>query len=187
MEKKLNSMRCLDSLGIRYEPQYFPATLLSAPEVAKHLGVAASQVYKTLVLVLPTQKPILVMVAGDRDIHLKHLAQCLGEKRLRMATQKDAEAWTGLQVGGIAALALQHKHFPTYLDQAAAFLERLFVSAGQRGVDLCLSVADLLRATRATFVEATVPASTEPAAGMTAQACKLPASLDSCRGLGTRA
>ncbi len=170
MEKKLNSMRWLDSLGMHYEPQYFPATVLSAADVATHLGVAAAQVYKTLVVVLPTRKPILVMVAADREVQLKHLAQCLGEKRLRMATQKEAEAWTGLKVGGISALALQHKHFPTYLDQAAASLEKLFVSAGQRGVNLHLAVADLLQATRATLIEATMPGAPESATEMTVQA-----------------
>lgn len=161
MAKKLNSMRFLESLGIAYQAHYFAETFLSATEVAQQLGVPDSQVYKTLVVVLSSHKPILVMIAADREIHLKRLAQSLGEKRLRMATQKEAEAWTGLKVGGISALALQHKHFPTYLDQAAASLETLFVSGGQRGVDLCLRVDDLLRATQAQLIAATATSPAE--------------------------
>jgi len=75
----------------------------------------------------------------------------------RMATQKEAEAWTGLKVGGISALALSHRGFPVYIDRPAATLDEIVVSAGQRGVDVRLTVPDLVRGTGATFVEATTP------------------------------
>ena len=44
------------------------------------LGFAVSQVYKTLVVMLPTDKPVLVLVSGERTIHLKQLAQALGTR-----------------------------------------------------------------------------------------------------------
>jgi Cys-tRNA(Pro)/Cys-tRNA(Cys) deacylase len=107
------------------------------------------------VVVLSQGKPALVLIAGDREIQLKHLAQALGEKKLRMATQKEAEAWTGLKVGGISALALCHRGFPVYIDRAAAALDEIIVSAGLRGMDIRLTVPDLVRVTGAAFVEAT--------------------------------
>ena len=157
MAKKLNSMRFLDAQGVRYEVLSFPDTIQSAMGVAAYCGLSPSHVYKTLVVVLSSGKPALVLVAGDRDIQLKRLAQVLGEKKLRMATQKEAEQWTGLKVGGISALALHHRGFPVYIDRAAAAVEAIVVSAGQRGLDVRLTVADLMRATEATFVEATTP------------------------------
>lgn len=157
MAKKLNSMRLLETQGIPYEVLTFPETIHSALGVAEHCRVPPAQVYKTLVIVLTQGTPALVLVAGDRELDLKRLAQALGEKKLRMATQKEAEAWTGLKVGGISALALVHRRFPVYLDQPASVLTDIVVSAGQRGVDLRLRVADLLRATAATLVEATAP------------------------------
>lgn len=157
MAKKLNSLRLLETQGIAHTAVYFPDTVLSATGVAEYLGLPASQVYKTLV-VLPEQgKPLLVMVAAERAIQLKRLAQALGQKKLRMATQREAEALTGLKVGGISALALRQRGFAVYLDQAAADLDDILVSAGQRGVDVRLKVADLLRATGAVFVDATAP------------------------------
>jgi Cys-tRNA(Pro)/Cys-tRNA(Cys) deacylase len=72
-----------------------------------------------------------------------------------MATQKEAEAWTGLKVGGISALALLHRSFPVYIDRAAAALDEIIVSAGQRGMDIRLTVPDFVRVTGAAFVEAT--------------------------------
>jgi Cys-tRNA(Pro)/Cys-tRNA(Cys) deacylase len=155
MIKKLNSMRVLEVQGICYEVLSFPDTIHSAVGVAAHYGLPPAQVYKTLVVVLSQGKPALVLIAGDREIQLKHLAQALGEKKLRMATQKEAEAWTGLKVGGISALALCHRGFPVYIDRAATALDGIIVSAGLRGMDIRLTVPDLVRVTGAAFVEAT--------------------------------
>lgn len=157
MAKKLNSMRLLDTHGVRYEVLSFPDTIHSAIDVAAYCGLPPAHVYKTLVVVLSQGQPALVLVAGDRELQLKRLARALGEKKLRMATQQEAEEWTGLKVGGISALALSHRGFPVYIDRAAAALEELLISAGQRGMDVRLTVADFVRVTGATFVEVTTP------------------------------
>jgi Cys-tRNA(Pro)/Cys-tRNA(Cys) deacylase len=155
MGKKLHSMRMLEAQGVRYEVLSFPDTIHSAVGVAAYYGLPPAQVYKTLVVVLSEGQPALVLIAGDHEIQLKRLAQALGKKKLRMATQKEAEAWTGLKVGGISALALCHRGFPVYIDRAAAALDEIIVSAGQRGMDIRLAIADLMRVTGAVFVEAT--------------------------------
>lgn len=155
MMKKLHSMRMLEAQGVRYEVLSFPEIIHSAVGVAAYYGLPPAQVYKTLVVVLSQGKPALVLIAGDREIQLKRLAQALGEKKLRMATQKEAEAWTGLTVGGISALALWHRGVPVYIDRAAAALDEIIVSAGQCGMDIRLTVTDLVRVTGAIFVEAT--------------------------------
>jgi Cys-tRNA(Pro)/Cys-tRNA(Cys) deacylase len=59
-------------------------------------------------------------------------------------------------VGGIAALALLHRGFDVCLDRPALSLEQVYVSAGQRGIDLRLRVSDLIRVTGARVVEATL-------------------------------
>ena len=153
--KKLNSMRVLEAQVIRYEVLSFPDTIHSAVGVAAYYGLPPAQVYKTLVVVLAQGKPALVLIAGDRALQLKHLAQALGEKKLRMATQKEAEAWTGLKVGGISTLAVLHRGFPVYIDCATTALDEIVVSAGQRGMDIRLTVPDFVRVTGAAFVEAT--------------------------------
>ncbi len=158
MAKKLNSMRILDSEGVSYDVLDFPDTIHSAQEVAEYFGVATSDVYKTLVLITAKKTPILVMVPADHDLQVKRLAQVIGDKKLRMATHNEAEAVTGLKVGGISALALRHRRFPVYLAQTAAGRDRLLVSAGRRGTNLRLSVADIVRVTGATLVDVTAPA-----------------------------
>src|SRR5438445_13660820 len=106
MVKKLNSMRVLEAQRVRYEVLSFPDTIHSAVGVAAYYGLPPAQVYKTLVVVLSQGQPALVLIAGDRELQHKRLAPAYGEKKLRMATQKEAEAWTGLKFGGISALTL---------------------------------------------------------------------------------
>lgn len=155
MAKKLNSMRRLDRHDVAYEVMHFPPHIHSATGVADFFNLPPDMVYKTLVVLPQLGKPRLILVPGDREIHLRRLAQTLDIKRLRMATRKEAESSTGLQVGGISALALQHRNFPVYIDRAATHLNKLLVSAGRRGINLCLQTTDLINILDATIIEAT--------------------------------
>jgi Cys-tRNA(Pro)/Cys-tRNA(Cys) deacylase len=152
---KLNSMRVLEARGVPYEIFTYPPARHSALEVAELAKAPPAQVYKTLVVQREGGKPLLVMIAADRELNLKRLAASTGEKKLRMATQRDAERLTGLQVGGISALALLNRGFDVFIDRTASELTELYVSGGQRGVNLRLAVADLIRVTGAHMVEAT--------------------------------
>jgi Cys-tRNA(Pro)/Cys-tRNA(Cys) deacylase len=154
MADKLNSMRLLDRHRIPYTVRAFPDTIDSADGVADHFGIPRDMVYKTLVVQSAQGKPFLVMVAGSRELDLKKVARALGQKKVQMASHNDAEKWTGLQTGGISALALLHKNFPVYIDHLALDLARILVSAGKRGVNLELSVPDLLKITKAKAIEA---------------------------------
>lgn len=147
MSQKLNSMRLLEKHNIPYEMTEFPDTERDAEVIAEILGVPAYMVYKTLVVqpVDNPKKPLLALIAADRTLDLKALAAVSGHKKVSMAAHKDAEQMTGLKVGGISALALTHKNWPVYLDQPATELEHILVSAGQRGMDLRVPTAALIK------------------------------------------
>ncbi len=100
---------------------------------------------------------MLVMIAGDQELDLKQVAKAVGEKKVRMASHKEAEDLTGLQVGGISALALLNRPFDVFIDRPATELSHILVSAGKRGINLRLPVADLVRVTNARVIEATRP------------------------------
>ncbi len=149
---KTLAMRVLDGKKAPYQVLTFSAEIHSAGGVAETLALPPAEVYKTLVVVRPLGKPLLVMAPADQELDLKRLAKAVGEKRLKMATQREAEALTGLQVGGISALALLNKGFEICILREAQALEQIVVSAGQRGVDLRLAAADLIRVTGARLV-----------------------------------
>jgi Cys-tRNA(Pro)/Cys-tRNA(Cys) deacylase len=154
MAEKLNSMRILEQHKVDYQVRDFPDAIHSADGVADYFGLPREMVYKTLVVLPPQGKPMLVLVAGNRELDLKTLAKNVGQKKVQMATKKEAESLTGLQTGGISALALLHKNFQVYIDQPVLELERVLVSAGKRGVNLELLVQDLIRITKAKVIEA---------------------------------
>jgi Cys-tRNA(Pro)/Cys-tRNA(Cys) deacylase len=154
-QPRLNSMRLLDANRVAYETILFSPDIHSATDAADAMGIDPDMVYKTLVVLRPARRPLLVMIAGSRELDLKALAASIGEKKIHMATHREAESLTGLQVGGISALALLNKGFDICIDRRALNLERVAVSAGQRGINLRLAVADLVRVTSARWVDAT--------------------------------
>lgn len=155
---RTNATRLLDARAIPYQALTYDPAIHSADGVAEALGLPPESVYKTLVVrpesADPRARPILVMIAGDRELDPRRLARSIGVKAVRMAPQKEAERLTGLLVGGIGALALTGKNFAVYLDRPAAEREWILVNGGRRGLNPRLAVADLIALTGAEIVEA---------------------------------
>lgn len=151
MAQRLNAARLLHQRRIpftllRYDADRFH----DAEEVAQMLGLPPATVYKTLVLEAAAGgKPLLALIAADRALDLKRLAQLAGQRKLRLAARERAEQLTGMQIGGISALALIHRNWPVWLDETAGEHEALHLSAGERGQQLRLPTAALIRLTRA--------------------------------------
>ena len=157
MEFKNNVTRFLDSKKVTYQVHLYDyaAGIESAVQVADAIGLPAAQVFKTLVAMpdQPNRKPMLVIVPGPDTLDLKALAKGAGLKKAKMATHAEAESLTGLQTGGISALALINKGFEVYLsDQALAF-DTIAVSAGQRGANIQLGVKELVKLTNARLIK----------------------------------
>jgi Cys-tRNA(Pro)/Cys-tRNA(Cys) deacylase len=156
-QEKTNAMRALEARRIPYEVFTFPPEVHSASGVADAVGLPYEQVYKTLVALRPEGKPMLIIIAGDRELDLKQVAKAVGEKKVRMASYKEAEDLTGLQVGGISALALLNRPFEVFIDRPATGLSHILVSAGKRGINLRIALDDLIQVTRARVIGATRP------------------------------
>jgi Cys-tRNA(Pro)/Cys-tRNA(Cys) deacylase len=154
MADKLNAMRLLEQYKVPYEVMTYDDSIHDAGDAADAMGVPRWMVYKTLV-VRPegSDKPVLAMVAADRALDLKRLAAAVGVKKVSMASYKDAEALTGLKVGGIGALALMHKHWISYLDQRANEQQNILVNPGQRGINVRLPVTHLIGVVRARLAD----------------------------------
>lgn len=156
MPAKLNSMRVLEQAKIPYEILEYPNSIRDAEEVAEALGIPYWMVYKTLVVQVEGQaKPMLAVIASERHLDLKKLAVASGVKKVRMAAHKDAEALTGLKVGGISPLMLRDKNWTIYLDRHVTDLEHIAISAGQRGMQVRVPVVPLLNLLRARLADIT--------------------------------
>lgn len=162
MSVKLNSMRVLEQAKVPYEVLEYPDTIRDASEVAEAIGLPYWMVYKTLVVQAEGQpKPMLALIASERHLDLKKLAALSGNKKVRMAAHKDAEALTGLKVGGISPLMLRDKNWQVYLDAPASEMEHIVLSAGQRGIQLRVPVPPLMSLLRARIGEISTSESAE--------------------------
>jgi Cys-tRNA(Pro)/Cys-tRNA(Cys) deacylase len=142
----------LAGAGVRFtlHPYHHdPASPSYGREAAEALGVAPERVFKTLVADVDGALTVAV-VPVSRQLDLKALAAAVGGKRASMAEPAKAERTTGYVVGGISPLG-QRKTLPTVVDDSVLGLHAVLVSAGRRGLDLELSVDDLVRLTRATL------------------------------------
>jgi Cys-tRNA(Pro)/Cys-tRNA(Cys) deacylase len=145
-----NITRFLDSRKISYTAFETPVEKLGALGTAEFLNVAPETVFKTIVVIRDTpKKPILAVIPGPNNVDLKLLAAALGEKKVHLPTEREAEQLTGLQAGGISPLALINKGFQVVIDSAAQSYDEIHISGGQRGLNIKLRVADLIKLTNA--------------------------------------
>lgn len=146
---KTLAMRVLEARGISYEPvTYEVVDHLSAAQVAAAIGFPPEQTFKTLVVLAERgggrPQPMLALAPGDSALDLKKLAHASGEKRVQMAPHKEAERLTGLEKGGISALALLDKGWPVFVDETAILFDRIEISAGKVGVGVLVGVDALV-------------------------------------------
>ena len=140
-----NVTRFLDSRKVKYSAHEVPAEKLGAVEVAQLMGAPARQVFKTIVTKREKGKPVLAVIPAPHVVDLKLLASFLGEKKMHLPTEREAEQLTGLQAGGISPLALINKGFQVVIDAAAQSFDEIYISGGHRGLDVLLGVGDLVK------------------------------------------
>lgn len=117
-------------------------------EAAQALCLDPAEVLKTLVAEADGALVVVVVpVTGELD--LKALARVVGASRARMADPAAAERSSGYVRGGISPLG-QRRRLPTVVDASALDHDRVYVSAGRRGLDVGLAPTDLVRLTAAT-------------------------------------
>ena len=152
--KPNNVTRLLEARKIPYTAFELPVEKLGAVEAAQIMGVSPDQVFKTIVITREGKgKPILALVPGPWEVDLKALAKAMGEKKVHLPTEREAERITGLQAGGISPLALLNRGFQVVVDLAASSFEEIYISGGQRGLDICLPTQALVALTNAVQAE----------------------------------
>lgn len=148
--EKTNAARLLDRAKITYEliPYAVDESDLSVQHVASTLGEPVERLYKTLVLRGDRTGHFVCVVRGDKEIDLKLAAKVSGNKSCELIPMKELLPTTGYIRGGCTPIGMK-KSFPTYIDVSCLDFDHIFISAGQRGLQLRLSPADLIAYTRA--------------------------------------
>ena len=150
---KTNAARELDKAGIKYEILEYEVDIndLSATHVASSTGQDIAMIYKTIVCV-GDHGHLVACLQGDLELDLKALASASGNKSCELLPLKELENLTGYVRGGCSPLAMK-KRFATFIDDRALGREKILISAGIRGEQLCLAPNDLAKIANAKFVK----------------------------------
>ena len=110
-------------------------------------GIAAEQIYKTLIIAVPDGLAVAILPASSK-LSLKAAAAALGVTKASMAEPAAAQRVTGYVVGAVSPFG-QRAPLPTVVDSGALAWDRIYCSAGRRGWDVAVAPEDLVRLTGA--------------------------------------
>lgn len=154
MAKRTRAIDQLQRLGIDFTVHTYEVGTIDSSygeAVAHGLGIPAERLFKTLVAQVDS-RPVIGVVPVSGQLSLKSLARTVGGKRAVMAEAADAQRLTGYVVGGISPIG-QTRRLPTVIDSSVRDHTTVFVSGGQRGVQIELAPNDLIDATGAAVAE----------------------------------
>lgn len=143
---KTNAARLLDAKGIGYELAEYEVDEndLSAITLAAKIHQNIEQIFKTLVLRGDKTGVFVAVIPGNAEVDLKKVAKISGNKSASMVQQKELLGLTGYIRGGCSPLGMK-KPYPVYIHESCSLFGFIFVSAGQRGLQLKLNPEDLVR------------------------------------------
>ena len=125
-----------------------------AQTAAAALGIPEEQVYKTLVF-QSEGKPLLILVDAAHTVAPGKLTAALGAKRkVEPCEPRDAERFTGYQVGGISPFGTRTP-LPVFIDECALRHEIIYVNGGSHGFMIALNPNELVRVLKATTADIT--------------------------------
>ena len=148
---KTNVARLLDAASISYSLREYPVdeNHLEASHVAEAIGEDINQVYKTLVMRGDRSGLIVGVVPGNREIDLKKMARASGNKKVEMIHMRELLPLTGYIRGGCSPIGMK-KPLPAFIQQECLGQPEIYVSAGVRGLQLCIAPQALIDYIRAT-------------------------------------
>ena len=123
-------------------------------EAAEKLGLQLKQVFKTLVVQLDGKQLAVAIIPVDAKLSMKLIAKAAKAKKAAMANADDVQRSTGYKLGGVSPIA-QKKRLMTFIDISAESLKQMYVSGGQRGLDIELAPEQLQQVTKAQFAPLT--------------------------------
>ncbi|MCD7844871.1 MAG: Cys-tRNA(Pro) deacylase [Oscillospiraceae bacterium] len=134
---KTNALRLLDAAGIHYNIRSYDYDEKNPCGLRPNDQDAALQerMFKTLAARGERVGVVIFVIPVNRELDLKKCAQAIGDKRVEMVPMKELLPLTGYVRGGCSPVGMKKK-YPTVFDEEALLYDAIFVSAGQRGLQM---------------------------------------------------
>ena len=149
-DRKTNAIREMEAAHADFDTRFFECPeALSGMEVAALLEQDPDCVFKTLVTQGKSGQHFVFMIPVACELDLKKAARAAGEKSIAMVKSRDLLGLTGYIHGGCSPVGMK-KQYTTVFDESVLQQEKVYVSGGRIGTQVCCAPADLIRAARAT-------------------------------------
>ena len=150
-EAKTNAMRILEREKVAYTAHEYPheeGVAVDGVTVAASIGEDPACVYKTLVTQGSSKNYFVFVIPVAAELDLKAAARSVGEKSVAMIHVADINKVTGYVRGGCSPVGMK-KQYRTVFDESVLTQQKVYVSGGRIGTQVCCAPADLIRAARA--------------------------------------
>ncbi len=142
-EAKTNAQRIVERAKISINTYtYDQDNFIDAVAIAEKLGLDPLRVFKTIVTHGKSGRNYVFVVPAPFTIDFKKAAKSVGEKSVELVHLSDLEKLTGYIRGGCSPVGMK-KLFPTVIDKSAAEYDKIFCSAGRRGLQMEIAPTDL--------------------------------------------
>lgn len=142
---KTNALRQLETAGIEYEIREYEfddehPTGLHEEELDPAMR---ERMFKTLVTRSDRGRIVVFVLPVSEELDMKKCAAAAGEKRIEMIHMKEILGLTGYVRGGCSPVGMKKK-YPVVFDETAELYDRIWVSAGQRGLQMLVDTGELI-------------------------------------------
>jgi Cys-tRNA(Pro)/Cys-tRNA(Cys) deacylase len=152
--KKTNAVRILESQKIQYKTFEYEVDEndLSGKSVAHKIGTDEDRIFKTLVTRDDKNEIFVFCVPVSQELNLKKAASTAGSKKIEMIKQNELLPLSGYVRGGCSPIGMK-KNYPVFIEETAQIMEKIYISAGIRGIQIEISPLDLALITSANFAD----------------------------------
>lgn len=144
--KKNNVVRELEKAKIEFKTLSYEVDEndLTAISLSLKTGIFIGQIFKTLILFTDRKELVVACIQGDGELDLKNLAKLVDCKKVEMLGVKELFDNTGYIRGGCSPIGIKKRH-RTFIDRSALNFEKIYVSAGVRGMQIEIDPKDLIK------------------------------------------
>lgn len=152
--KKTNAIRILEKEKIPFELKTYEVdeNNLDAVHVANNAGINIDLVYKTIVMINEKKEIFVFCLPAEFDVSIKKAKFLSNSSKIELLKLKDLKTTTGYIRGGCSPIGMK-KSYPTFISDFALLEDKIYVSAGVRGLQLLINPKDLLKCTNASFCD----------------------------------
>lgn len=151
---KTNAIRILESKNISHTVIEYESSEdeIDAISVAQKINAESEIVFKTLVARNEKSELLVFVIPGNFELNLKKAASASSSKKIELIKVKELQPLTGYIRGGCSPIGMK-KLFPTFIDETAQLYDKIFCSAGVKGMQINITPIDLLAVTESVFAD----------------------------------